>query len=407
MNRRALRRDPRRWLLIPVLATSCLVILPGPVPAQQPEPACARPVAPNAPPQSSGTDPNLARAHALATGNGVRVAVIDTGVSPHPRLGEVVDGGDFIRAGEEPGGALDDCDGHGTVVAGVLAARPDPAGADGLVGVAPAAEILSIRQSSAIYRNPDDSPVGTVGSLAAAITVALDQGAQVISMSVVACVAPAAAAGTDTSSLDEALARAEAEQVVVVAAAGNLGGQCEPDSVVYPAHAPTVLAVAGLDGPHQIADYSVPVSAGPVLSAPGRVPLGLSSTGQGLAIGLHDDRETLPFQGTSFAAPVVAGTAALLRERHPAESAGQLRQRIFHSVDPVTGSVDPYRAVTFVAADSPPPVRQVAVTPPSPADQTAGRRAGWLGTALVVGLTLVGTLGGLRRRRNHPETRRY
>ena len=85
----------------------------------------------------------IRQAQQFATGRGQRVAVIDSGVQPHPRLaGRLIDGGDYI----ETRSGLLDCDGHGTTVAGLIAAAPDPA--TGFVGVAPAAEILAIRQAS-------------------------------------------------------------------------------------------------------------------------------------------------------------------------------------------------------------------------------------------------------------------
>ena len=77
-------------------------------------------------------------------GDGQTVAVIDTGVQPGPRLPDVQPGGDFVESTD----GLTDCDGHGTLVAGLIAGKP---GADGFSGVAPNARILSIRQNSAAF----------------------------------------------------------------------------------------------------------------------------------------------------------------------------------------------------------------------------------------------------------------
>ena len=103
----------------------------------------------------------LAEVHTLATGRGQLVAVIDTGVAPHPRLaGRVVGGGDFLGEGD----GLEDCDGHGTAVAGILAAAPGP---DGVVGMAPGARVLAIRQFSGVLSG--SGRAGDPDTLAAAI----------------------------------------------------------------------------------------------------------------------------------------------------------------------------------------------------------------------------------------------
>lgn len=69
------------------------------------------------------------------------MAIIDTGVQPGPRLPNVDAGGDFVESTD----GLTDCDGHGTLVAGIVAGQP---GNDGFSGVAPAARLLSIRAMS-------------------------------------------------------------------------------------------------------------------------------------------------------------------------------------------------------------------------------------------------------------------
>lgn len=378
------------------------VLMPGAAHTQE-APQCAVPVPYSAPTPEAALD--LAPAHALATGAGVKVAVIDTGVAPHHRLGGVIDGGDFlgtsdprdaVPGGTSPGSLLD-CDGHGTVVAGVIATRPAPT--DDLVGVAPEATIISIRQSSARYRTTDDSPLGTVGTLAGAIHRAVDHQAQVISISVVACVPAETAAQLDTSTLDAALARAEEAGAVVVAAAGNLGTDCGPGSVVYPAHSATVLAVSGYRDPHLIADYSVPVPEQPLLSAQGRIPAGLSPGGEGLASGLQGEQGVVPFEGTSFAAPVVAGTAALLRQRFPYLSAAEIRQRILDSVDPASGAVDPHRALSQLPPEDPPETREIQVAALTPAPQLAPRRTMGLLVGLGVAVVLMATVLGWQRPR--------
>lgn len=322
-----------RYLLFAVTAiyaASCAVI---PVsPARADEVQCPTPVEAEAPVGPPLAD--LLTSHRVATGDGVKVAVIDTGVAAHPRLGTVVPGADLIK--DEPRGALEDCDGHGTIVAGIIAARPDPKFQDSIIGIAPDANIIAIRQSSSILRRPESDSSGTIASLADAIHRAVDLKAQVINVSLASCV-PSSARKLDTRVLDEALGRAESSGAVVVAAAGNLGNTCDQESVSYPAAAKTVLAVAATEHTHSLADYSM---FGP-LSAPGTVPVALSPRGNGFASAMVSDQAAHPFTGTSFAAPVVSGMVAQLRQRYPGDSPAQLREKIRAAAVPGTGHLAP------------------------------------------------------------------
>lgn len=288
--------------------------------------ACVRPV--EAPPPV----PRELDVHRISRGEGVRVAVIDTGVAPHPDLGHVEPVADLVSPwAPDP---LFDCDGHGTVVAGVIRE------------VAPSAQILSIRQSSGHYR---DAAGGTLDTLTQAIHAALDAGAQVINISVVSCLDPTVL--LDATPLHHALRRAEEDGVVIIAAAGNAGGQCQPGMVVHPAHEETVLAVGAVhpEDPHALAGYVLP---GGQVAAAGRVPVGLSPTGHGHAAGtVNAQGQEAAFEGTSFAAPVVSGVAALLRERHPFDTAADLRHRIVEAAEPGHGVVDTHKTVTHLAGD--------------------------------------------------------
>nr|WP_304503499.1 S8 family serine peptidase [Corynebacterium lemuris] len=360
-----------------VLGLGLLLALPAAVPAaaQVPDVPCTRPVEAPAPAQP---DPDL---HRLARGEGVRVAVIDTGVAAHPRL-RVEPVADLVSPGA-PDPHLD-CDGHGTVVAGVV------------TDIAPGAVILSIRQSSAHHQQVDGGAAGTLAGLAAAVHEALDAGAQVINVSVVSCLD--AGVLLDARPLHDALHRAESEGAVVVAAAGNAGSVCQPGMVVHPAQEETVLAVAAVhpQDPHAVADYVMP-GVGQV-AAPGRVAVGPSPTGVGWASGVVDARgQESGFEGTSFAAPVVSGVAALLRERYPHESAAQIRGRIRQAAQPGHGVVDPQATLTHLAGDYAVAGREVGIGQQErPVPEAPGRAAaivGGLGVVVLAGVLVRGLSG--------------
>ena len=169
-------------------------------------------------PQSRGSamtrlaDLDLLRVWQLTRGAGQRVAIIDTGVSQHSRLPEVVPGGDYVSTGD----GTQDCDAHGTLVAGIIS------------GIASDVTLISIRQSSAKFAPADrsDDGVGDVDTMAKAVRTAADLGASVINISSVACVR--AASELDDRALGAALAYAvDVKNVVVVAPAGNTGANAQ------------------------------------------------------------------------------------------------------------------------------------------------------------------------------------
>lgn len=294
-------------------------------------------------------------AHRFATGAGVRVAVIDTGVFAHEQL-NVEPIADLVSPTEND--PLHDCDGHGTIVAGII-------GADH-TGVAPDTQILTIRQSSAHYStagpatelddepDPDDPSAaltGTLGSFAQAVHTALDHDAQVINASVVSCLPPEQAEIANTQTLDDALARAEAANVPIIAAAGNAGHGCDPGTVVFPGNSETVITVGAVATPHQHAEYSMPQTDGTALAAPGRVQVGLSPSSQAWVAGTIRNGQPSVLQGTSFAAPVVSGTVALLRERYPHANAAEIRDFLDIASYPQHGLIDPARVISHPAPE--------------------------------------------------------
>ncbi|SHL00918.1 membrane-anchored mycosin MYCP [Pseudonocardia thermophila] len=313
----------------------------GPVVCGAPEPAGAELL------RSEAARMRLAELHRIATGRGQRVAVIDTGVAPHAGLaGRLIGGGDYLAGGD----GLQDCDGHGTAVAGIIAAKPPP-GTTGMVGVAPDAEVLSVRQTSDAVTITDalgaEVSPGTTTTLAKAIVLAVDQGATVINMSEAACV-PAERAGAVGELVHAALDYAVARDVVVVAAMGNAAGRaCTGEGLVsMPAwFDDEVLAVGAVDAFDAPAGFSFRAPYVDV-AAPGTELYSLSPSGGYTAS---------PVNGTSFAAPWVAGLAAVLRERYPQLSARQVTERIVvtarrapHGRDQAVGFgvVDPLAAVT-------------------------------------------------------------
>lgn len=364
------------WVV--TLLALTLFVSPPIVQAEHPQCPAAAPV--DSLP-GNATNPWI-RAHEFATGAGVRVAVIDTGIHPHPYLPPVEPIADLVDGAHQ--GALNDCDGHGTIVAGVLAGR-GPLG-----GVAPDIELMSIRQTSNFA--PDASAAGTLDSLAEAIELALDHRAQVINISVVSCV-PGRGQPMETV-LDAALARAERENAVIVAAAGNLTADCKPDSAVLPAHSPTVLAVSASKDSHTIAPYSIPkLESTPQLSAAGLVKFAASPRDEGFSKGMLGPQGAIvPFEGTSFSAPVVTGTAALLKQRFPEATAAEIRARIVGSAEQGTGNVDPYAALTWIPANYQHVNSQPISTTARGSTQPITNRAVEVAMLLLLGATLVAML---------------
>ncbi|WP_224277455.1 type VII secretion-associated serine protease mycosin [Streptomyces sp. LS1784] len=276
------------------------------------------------------------------TGADVTVAVIDTGVDQNnPQLSGKVDEGPNLlvnRETKEPiqGKSIEDPVGHGTKVAGIIAARPRPT--TGFVGLAPDARILSIRQN-------DSDGNGDVSTLVKAIREAVDKGARVVNISQDVRGAGDARFG-GYQDLKAVIEYAEARDVVVVASTGNDGKEGD----TYPGAFPTVLAVGASDRNNERAPFSQYGSFVKV-AAPG-VDMLSTVPGGGQCVD----------NGTSFAAPYVSGLAALLRGAHPNWKAAQVRAWIEQSAqrtqrDPDKfvgwGVVDPVKAVTKAPAEAP------------------------------------------------------
>ena len=380
----------RALLPVPVVLLALVAPAAG---AQEPDIPCTVPLPAAAPAPDAEILATRELTHSFATGHGVRVAVIDTGVAPHEQLLPVIPGGDVVTPGAPD--PLLDCDGHGTAVAGVIASRD--------LGVAPGAEIISVRQTSEHYRREEDDPSGSLASLTDAIHIALDHDADVINLSVVACVPSHVAPRVDLRDLERALARAETDDVVVVAATGNENGQCLPGDVVYPAHLPTVVAVGALADSHSVAEYSLPVPPERThLAAAGSVPVALGVTGWASGL-LAADADPVRdgargFEGTSFATPVVSGTAALLRERYPHDTAADLRARLDAAAQPHHGAVEPYAVVTHLPGEESRPARELRITAAVPERGTGHRRAALVLSGALAALVAAAGVGGLAAR---------
>ncbi|AWB89789.1 S8 family peptidase [Salinibacterium hongtaonis] len=261
-------------------------------------------------------DYGITEAWQTSKGDGVTVAVIDTGVDgSHPDLaGAVVGGSDASGVGSPDGQTPVGYASreHGTMVASLLAGRGDGQGG-GIIGVAPEASILSVSVGFGVGTVPSDDQV------AAAVRWAVDNGADIINMSLT----------RNTlewpESWDDAFLYAMQRDVVIVAAAGNRGSGTT--QVGAPATMPGVLTVAGVDrqgsASFDASSQGITISvAAPSEELVGATPGGGYST----------------WSGTSGAAPIVAGLAALVRSAHPELDAGNVINRITATARPVGGA---------------------------------------------------------------------
>lgn len=380
-----------KWLPPPALPAP-------PRPTVQRE-ACATPASDPGPERSRlplSLD-ELPRVWQLVRGAGQRVAVIDTGVSRHPRLRSVVPGGDYVSTGD----GTQDCDAHGTVVAEMVAAAAQPE-TDDFSGVAPEATVIGIRQSSAKFAPATDrsaAGTGDVDTMAKAIRTAADLGASVITISSVACVP--VAAPPDDRAVGAALAYAvDIKNVVVVTAAGNTGGtgQCPAQRAeatwqtatvaVSPAwYDDYVLTVGSVNRDGMPSPFTLP---GPWVdvAAPGEAVTALGSE---------------PVSGTGYSAALVSGLAALVRARFPTLTARQVMGRLTATAhhppagrDALVGhgTVDALAAVSTDALPpraTPQPRLPVAVPQPTRTRDTHARATALRGAGFCL-VVLLGTL---------------
>ena len=349
-------------------------------------------------------DYGVEEAWSTTRGEGVTVAVIDTGVEgSHPALeGAVAGGTDVSGGGDSTGGPVSQTTTeHGTLVASMLAGRgqppeEQPEGEDfeemseeewddwfddfeadleetygedweaevdtdridefyetrqfpgiddqadaededsqddeddgeddgddrpaGVVGVAPESDLLSI---SLVLEDPNPYGPGTEDQIAQAVTWAVDNGADIINMSI--------GSGTQEwpESWDEAFLHAEENDVLVIAAAGNRAAG--HFSVGAPATIPGVLSVAGVDEQRNISEDS---------SSQG-IAIDIAAASEPLAGAMPEGGYAL-WEGTSGATPIVAGAAALVMAAHPELSAPEVKHRLLSAADSAgSEGVDP------------------------------------------------------------------
>jgi membrane-anchored mycosin MYCP len=374
--------------------------------------------------------------HGFSTGRGQTVAVIDSGVNRNERLPRLLGGGDYIGGSD----GLSDCDHHGTLVAGIVAAQPRPG--DGFVGIAPDSSIISIRQTSEVFRvdssNADEASqsASNLNTLARAIVHAAAMNATVINISVTSCLP--INRPVDLHPLAGALYYAAVvKNAVVVTSTGNINSGCTPNPGPDPA-APSDprgwSSVTTLSLPSMFSDFVLSVGGtsltgdpyvktmpgpwvGVAAPAINVVSLDPSKVTGELVNAQITDKGPEAIAGTSFASAAVAGLAALIRQRYPELTAHQVIERIRRTarsssqvVSTLTGSgvVDPMAALTGPVDLSIPmvspavePVAGVPGAPPPPPDNT-GRNVALaatvaLGSAVFVVLVVSLARGGRRR----------
>jgi subtilisin family serine protease len=283
---------------------------------------------------------HITQAQQISQGANVTIALLDTGVdAAQPDIaGSVITGPDFTNSGEQPGGQFYGI--HGTAMASLIVGHGHgPGDTDGILGVAPAAKLLSIRvaldagdpllaNSSVVAALPN--------AIAAGITYAVNNGAQVIDLpldpgqsasSLVATATPPPAAGTPLTPTEMA------EQ----AAAG--GSPAERAAVAYALSKGVVLVApggdngAGTDAPNFPADYPGVISVGAFDSSFIKAPftslrpyVTLTAAGSGMTAAIPTGYTTV--STTSAASAIVTGIAALIKSQYPQLTPAQVTQAL-------------------------------------------------------------------------------
>lgn len=306
----------RMTVAVAMVAASVLLLgattAPGPVPDNPADPVRAS--------EYWLDGARIREAWQTTRGKGVTIAVIDTGIAKVPQtFGDAVIGGTDVSGsgtpdGRTPLGAVDG--NHGSWVASLAAGR-GAADGTGMIGVAPEANLLSISLGFGAA-----AAVPFAEQVAKGMKWAVDNGADIINLSFT----------TNTlewdQSWDEAFLYAFEHDVVVVVAAGNRGSGTS--IIGAPATIPGVLTVGGVD---QTGTASIEASTQ-------GITIGISAPSEGL-LGVSADGKVAWWRGTSGAAPIVAGIAALVRSAHPDLDAANVINRIIKTAIPVEGATKP------------------------------------------------------------------
>lgn len=286
-----------------------------------------------------------------ATGEGVVIAVIDTGVdlnSPDLKDGSVsnITGGYNAYTGSTDPASIQDDHGHGTSVAGLIAALNNNCG---IIGVAYKAKIMPVKVMDSSGEGEDDI-------IADGIVWAADHGADIINMSI--------GADSENKILDDALTYAAGKGCLLIASSGNdqeeMPQNYTPQSAVrsslvaYPAAHPDVLAVSAVDANDAITSFSL---TGPEVA--------LAAPGEDILTDYWKDGKSVMAEvaGTSIAAPFVSGAAALIWSKYPQLTAAEVKKALFSSAYDLGaegrddsygyGRLDIYRALKTLATPSP------------------------------------------------------
>lgn len=258
-----------------------------------------------------------------ATGKGVTIAVLDTGVdATHPDLDEAVVGAkDFSGTG-----TVADRNGHGTHVASIAAGSGQASGGENR-GMAPDADLL-------VGKVLDDEGVSTMSIVIEGMEWAVDRGADVVNLSLGF---PNASDGTDPASVAvNELTRQHG--AVFVVAAGNDGAQM----ITSPAAASSALTVGAVDDTDTMTDFSnrgprLDGAIKPDIAAPG---VGIvAARAEGTSHGDVVDADHVALNGTSMATPHVAGAAAALLQTRPKLTPAQVRSALMGSADTTGATV--------------------------------------------------------------------
>ena len=240
------------------------------------------------------------------TGKGVRVAVLDTGIdTEHPDL--KVAGGVCTAAVCASKVPYDDNFGHGTHVAGIIAAQKNDLG---IVGMAPNVQLYAIKAMN-------NRGSGSTAQITKGVEWAIQNDIDILNLSI--------SISVNDRPLELMLQEAYKQGMIIISAAGNEGGSGQMDTMTYPAKYPSVIAVGAVNNDFSREENS---SIGPAmeLAAPGTEIFSTYPSDLDVWDNKADGYRTLT--GTSMAAPHVAGVLALYKEQHPGLSNVKLREMV-------------------------------------------------------------------------------